>query len=488
MYNKWRKYLSIVALPILIGMMINTSWKSGEDKAPAIKPAPNASSVDSSSVNSSSVAKHGLSIKERMLDVQARMLVGGLVFIKKNEHSNIEQDKLLVAKVREILSGAAPVFLQANFLTLTVDANTMLPPEDQLEIEKRLILAKTMGYTEIQAQLEGSLPALDKLPEDVVERRAVLSDFLAGSIDPIKLTEKYQYIGELSASFLTLEDAPVLDEASKALAKMVVGMGLFGTLVIVSFLSFLVYLVLILRGKLQYHFTPTSIQREYVLEVFVLYLAGMLALPLLFQQFDILKESKLLFNVIAIPALATILIWPKFFGASFSSIFSSFGFKLGGVKKILTDLIVAPTVYLGFWVPLIAVLFIYTLVLQILGVSIEEGAHPIVPILLDSKNSTVFLTIMILAVVVAPVIEEIMFRGVFYSWLRSFLSPIFAIPISAFIFAIIHPQGAIGIVPLTLIGMMLAFLREWRGSLVAPMLAHACVNGGTMLMLYLFLL
>ena len=80
-----------------------------------------------------------------------------------------------------------------------------------------------------------------------------------------------------------------------------------------------------------------------------------------------------------------------------------------------------------------------------------------------------------------------MFRGAFYCWLRARFGVLFSVLLSSFIFASVHPQGAVGVVPLTFIGILLALLREWRGTLVAPMIAHACFNAGTLsLVLFIF--
>jgi membrane protease YdiL (CAAX protease family) len=83
----------------------------------------------------------------------------------------------------------------------------------------------------------------------------------------------------------------------------------------------------------------------------------------------------------------------------------------------------------------------------------------------------------ILATVWAPVVEETMFRGAFYSHLRRVTNPIVAALVVGFVFAIIHPQG-IGLVPpLMTLGAVFALIREWRGSLIGSMTAHALHNG-----------
>ncbi|MGN6728054.1 MAG: CPBP family glutamic-type intramembrane protease [Tepidisphaeraceae bacterium] len=45
------------------------------------------------------------------------------------------------------------------------------------------------------------------------------------------------------------------------------------------------------------------------------------------------------------------------------------------------------------------------------------------------------------------------------------------------IFASIHPQGWAAIPALASIGLVLALIRQWRGSLVPSMVAHALHNG-----------
>lgn len=110
-------------------------------------------------------------------------------------------------------------------------------------------------------------------------------------------------------------------------------------------------------------------------------------------------------------------------------------------------------------------------------------SHPAIELLADPdwwRRAQV----LILAVVVAPVVEETMFRGVLYRQLRSatnrlgfWLSVLTSGLISSFIFAAIHPQGLI-FVP-ALMGLALGFCiaREWRGTLVPGMVAHGCSNG-----------
>ena len=50
-----------------------------------------------------------------------------------------------------------------------------------------------------------------------------------------------------------------------------------------------------------------------------------------------------------------------------------------------------------------------------------------------------------------------------------------ALTVSVF-FAVIHPQGILGIPPLIALATILALIREWRGSLAASVAVHAVHN------------
>jgi len=104
-------------------------------------------------------------------------------------------------------------------------------------------------------------------------------------------------------------------------------------------------------------------------------------------------------------------------------------------------------------------------------------AHPIV-FELEQNPIKVFL----LAALLVPVIEEVVFRVFLYGFFRKVQRVRFAAFFSAFILAILHPQGAIAVPYLIILGVGLALLREYRPSPIASMTTHACVNGFAVVM------
>ncbi len=236
-------------------------------------------------------------------------------------------------------------------------------------------------------------------------------------------------------------------------------------------------------GLAKFRFTPTTSSSSYLLEIFCIYmvlmLAGGLLIRFLIQQEIINPSMKI--QVLGIAPSLLAIFFPVVLGrVSFQKVREDIGLKLDGWGLFLRDILTTPFIYVAAWSPFFVLLVGYSIVVQYFHLDMNESGHPIVPILAGSDNNNQIIVIAILAVVMAPIIEEIMFRGALYGWLRSNFSYTASLIISGLIFAAVHPQGPLGVFPLALIGMFLAALREWRGTLLAPMIAHACVNAGTL--------
>jgi len=78
-------------------------------------------------------------------------------------------------------------------------------------------------------------------------------------------------------------------------------------------------------------------------------------------------------------------------------------------------------------------------------------------------------------VVFAPVCEELLFRGVLYPSLRDLGHRRMAIAASSLLFAAIHGSLAL-MLPLTVLAVVLVWLYEKTGSIIAPILMHATFN------------
>jgi hypothetical protein len=82
-----------------------------------------------------------------------------------------------------------------------------------------------------------------------------------------------------------------------------------------------------------------------------------------------------------------------------------------------------------------------------------------------------------------PAIEELVFRGVLFGWLRRWIGPWLGALASAIPFGLLHlPAGQA--VWATLFGLLLAILYQRFGSLWAPMLAHSANNCLTLAVIF----
>lgn len=94
------------------------------------------------------------------------------------------------------------------------------------------------------------------------------------------------------------------------------------------------------------------------------------------------------------------------------------------------------------------------------------------------------LMLLFIAAVAAPIVEEIVFRGVLFRHLRELsarwgreLSFVFSALASSLVFAAIHPQGILFIPILGALAFAFCFARETRGSLISCIVAHGINNG-----------
>lgn len=92
------------------------------------------------------------------------------------------------------------------------------------------------------------------------------------------------------------------------------------------------------------------------------------------------------------------------------------------------------------------------------------------------------LTLKVIALVImAPIIEEVIFRGLTYNYLRR-VSPVWAaVLLQSMIFAASH-ISSYQVIYVLMLAPVLALLYEWTGSLLPPILAHMAFNGASVVM------
>jgi membrane protease YdiL (CAAX protease family) len=91
--------------------------------------------------------------------------------------------------------------------------------------------------------------------------------------------------------------------------------------------------------------------------------------------------------------------------------------------------------------------------------------------------------LLLLIAVVAPVAEELFFRGMLYPVMRRHWGPAWAIILNALVFALVHFIPIL-IPGLFFVGLILAWMREQSGSVLPGILLHALQNGVALLAIF----
>lgn len=119
---------------------------------------------------------------------------------------------------------------------------------------------------------------------------------------------------------------------------------------------------------------------------------------------------------------------------------------------------------------------------------LPKPEHPVTVQLQTNGDWFTTVTLLLIASVGAPILEEIMFRGTMLPALAKVMGrPWVAILVQGLIFAAIHPTGVPAWLALGTIGAMSGFLSRQTGSLVPSMVMHGVHNFGTMILAKTFL-
>ena len=137
---------------------------------------------------------------------------------------------------------------------------------------------------------------------------------------------------------------------------------------------------------------------------------------------------------------------------------------------------IAPVTVLTMWTAFAGLYAIgYNDLIEGLGLQMVQET---VDLFQTTQDMKVVILMSLTAVVLAPLCEEVVFRGYIYPTLKKFSGPWIAAIVSALFFSAAHGSLAT-LAPLFIFGSALVFLYEWTGSIWAPISAHLLFNGAT---------
>ena len=195
------------------------------------------------------------------------------------------------------------------------------------------------------------------------------------------------------------------------------------------------------------------------------------------KEFNLVTNENVVLAISYVVAVALIILPPWYL---MKSKVGKDGLGLRGLPT-WTDILLAPIGYIASMAATMAVL----LVIQAFVPSFNLQETQDVGFRMESLYSNADKMVAFAALVIlAPIAEELIFRGYLYGKLRTRLSAIPAIILVSVLFGFMHGQWNVGIV----VGVMSIFLciaRELTGTIYAGILMHMIRNGLAFYLLYI---
>lgn len=401
-------------------------------------------------VQSSHKAGSGTEIRpNRMLELMARYTVGVEQLMKTTGQSDaqlmqaVQQD---MAKFSRTDEDTLRMMILKGWL---VDA---WPAESELDA----VASKNAG-------LQGDVGTLRQLKE----RKGEVPEEAWK-----KLQRRHGWIAGMARAQATNEKArQVVAQQGVGTAMVMIGLSMLGMFAAAGGLAVMILgLVRLRRGQLRLTLAMRSRgEGGVLLEGFAIFLSLFLLLPWLLRQMGVTVPGWAAYGP-ALLALIIGMVWPLLRGLQRAPWREALGFHRG--QGWWREMGVGVLGWLGS-LPLLVLGMIAAS--WIMKFTKEVPTHPIVDVL--AGDGWAKFGAVLLAVVWAPISEEIMFRGLLFPGLSAWLRWLPGAVLGAFVFAAIHPQGWAGVPAIMALACSFSFLRMWRQSLIAPMTAHALNNG-----------
>jgi membrane protease YdiL (CAAX protease family) len=183
-------------------------------------------------------------------------------------------------------------------------------------------------------------------------------------------------------------------------------------------------------------------------------------------------EANITFCVVGVLTLGLILPLARY---RFARGLKGFGLNLGTVAR---DIGAAFLKLLAVWPLVLATIIVTTTIGRLLqGPSYELPRHQELQVMAEFSSTPLRVLVIAMAVVMAPLLEEMLFRGLLQSVIRSYVNrPWLAIAITSALFALVHADAPHW-PALFVLAMGLGYAYERSGSLFQSIFMHAFFNG-----------
>jgi membrane protease YdiL (CAAX protease family) len=345
-------------------------------------------------------------------------------------------------------------------------------PED--EVRTAILIGELRGA-------EAARGALAKLRQGnasaaVVQDVSVLQTLYDGGPDTLnsaaraRLVQRHGDLGKIALAY----DVPPDREPRKSLQadalKLTVRLGIVAVAFVFAALAavalFVTACIFGLRGRIRPAYVPDSGVGSAFLEAFTIYLILFLLLGLFFRLAGV---ANIQWTWVAVLILPVMFGWVRWRGVSLAQWRHALGWHSG--RGVLREIAAGIGGYLAGIIVIVAGSLVTFVLVRYSGARVSS------PVVQELRGDAWhILGVYAVACIFAPVMEETMFRGALFHHLRQRWGWAVSAPLVGLVFAALHPQGWVAVPALASIAVVLAALREWRSSLIAPIAAHACNN------------
>lgn len=328
------------------------------------------------------------------------------------------------------------------------------------------------------------------MQEDLATLRAIYESGSAAGIDAAArdlLMKRHGWFGRVALTFGAgagdAERARIDAECSRVVLAVIAALAVIVAAVLTGLMLFILAVVMLAQGRLRSGWllaersgvigpavgaAPAGAAPSADLETIVLFLWSFIVMGVVAGAVQIATGADV--TMVLAWCAASVCLWPLARGWPWRAWRYAVGWHAG--RGFFREVGAGLVGYLA-GLPIVGVGVLLTL--AITALTGRDATHPIAN---EVDLSSVWAVVGLygLAVLWAPIVEESAFRGALYRHLRGRVACPIAALVCGLVFAIIHPQGLAGVPVLTAMGIVFCLLREWRGSLIGPMVAHALNN------------
>lgn len=381
---------------------------------------------------------------------------------------------------------------QARPLMREFDAIVVATPFPVQSQSRSVILAAEIDTATLEDRLEQLRTLHEQGPFDADSDADLILSIYDTGYNPTPderdfLIERHGWFGEIAGTYNLPTNNP--DYVEPRRSALFAAIGLIALFITVGFAGLaglvlaIIAIVFLSTGKIRGTLVsgPTT-HRSVYLELVALFLLCFIALQVVLGVVQLATGLSMMPLILVLSALP--LLWPVLVRVPWRQYKQDMGYHTG--RGLFREIGAGLVGYLA-GLPIIAlgmgIMFVLSSFLE------ATADHPMQYELMDGGPLGPWV-MLIAAVVWAPLVEESVFRSAFHRHLRQhrgFGGFALASLVSGFVFAAIHPQGWVAIPTLMCIAFVLTYLREWRGSIIPSMVAHALHNGTIALMMTIIL-